>query len=131
MYYLMLIFPFHYFLFAHQSFHLYEYKSLTRTRLIHERISKYMLNTMEIFFCFSIHKKLNKSCFLDKLFLFLKKKIVSLKKSFTLAKRHFLDFSGVYLTKWVDFLAFISRFACDKSDFVEIFFFRTLPPRFF
>ena len=85
----------------------------------------------EIFFCFSIHKKLNKSCSLDKLFLFLKKKIVSLKKSSTLAKRHFLDFSWVFLTKWVDFLTFISRFACDESDFVKIFFFQTLPPRFF
>ena len=36
----------------------------------------------EFFFCFTIHKKLNKSCSLYKLFLFLKKKIVSLKKSF-------------------------------------------------
>ena len=35
----------------------------------------------EFFFCFSIHKKLNKSCSLDKIFLFLKKKIVSLKKT--------------------------------------------------
>ena len=34
---------FHYFLFAHQSFHLYEQKSLTRTRLIHEGIFKCML----------------------------------------------------------------------------------------
>ena len=33
------------------------------------------------FFCYTIHKKLNKSCFLDKIFLFLKKKIVSLKKT--------------------------------------------------
>ena len=31
--------------------------------------------------CFPIHKKLNKSCFLDKIFLFLKKKVVSLKKT--------------------------------------------------
>ena len=35
----------------------------------------------EIFFCFPIHKKLNKSCSLDKNFLFLKKKVVSLKKT--------------------------------------------------
>ena len=35
----------------------------------------------EIFFCFSIHKKLNQSCFLDKIFLFLKKNLVSLKKN--------------------------------------------------
>ena len=35
----------------------------------------------KFFFCFTIHKKLNKSCFLEKLFLFLKKKIVSLKKT--------------------------------------------------
>ena len=35
----------------------------------------------EIFFCFTIHKKLNKSCFLKKNFLFLKKKILSLKKT--------------------------------------------------
>ena len=33
------------------------------------------------FFCFTIHKKLNKSCSLNKIFLFLKKKIVSLKKT--------------------------------------------------
>ena len=31
------------------------------------------------FFCFTIHKKLNKSCFWEKLFLFLKIKIASLK----------------------------------------------------
>ena len=36
---------------------------------------------LRIIFCFTIHKKLNKSCSLDKLFLFLKKKIVSLKKT--------------------------------------------------
>ena len=35
----------------------------------------------EIFFCFPIHKKLNKSCSLNKIFLFLKKKVVSLKKT--------------------------------------------------
>ena len=29
-----------------------------------------------IFFCFAIHKKLNKSCSLDKIFLFLKKKLL-------------------------------------------------------
>ena len=34
----------------------------------------------EIFFCFAIHKKLNKSCSLEKNFLFLKKKVGSLKK---------------------------------------------------
>jgi hypothetical protein len=31
----------------------------------------------------------------------------------------------------VDFLAFISRFACDESDFGKKKFSRTLPPRFF
>ena len=36
----------------------------------------------EIFFCFTIHKKLNKSCSFEKNFLFLKKKFVSLKKKF-------------------------------------------------
>ena len=35
----------------------------------------------EIFFCFTIHKKLNKSCSLKKKILFLKKKILSLKKT--------------------------------------------------
>ena len=35
----------------------------------------------EIFFCFIIPKKLNKSCSLKKNFLFLKKKVVSLKKT--------------------------------------------------
>ena len=35
----------------------------------------------EFFFCFTIHKKLNKSCYLDKKKLFLKKKVVSLKKT--------------------------------------------------
>ena len=34
----------------------------------------------EIIFCFTIHKKLNKSCSLEKIFLFLKKNFVSLKK---------------------------------------------------
>ena len=34
----------------------------------------------EIFFCFTIHKKLNKTCSLDNFFLFLKKKVVSQKK---------------------------------------------------
>ena len=33
-------------------------------------------NRSEIFFCFTIHKKLNKSCSLDKIFLFLKKKLL-------------------------------------------------------
>ena len=63
--------------------------------------------------------------------MFLKKKIVSLKKSSTLAKRHFLDFSWVFLTKWADFLTFISRFACDESDFIEIFFFSDTPSQIF
>ena len=36
---------------------------------------------LRIFFCFTICKKLNKSCSLDKNFLFLKKKVVSLKKT--------------------------------------------------
>ena len=35
----------------------------------------------EIFFCFTIHKKLNKSCSLKNFFLFLKKKIIRLKKT--------------------------------------------------
>ena len=35
----------------------------------------------EIFFCFTILKKLNKSCSLEKNFLFLKKKVGSLKKT--------------------------------------------------
>ena len=36
----------------------------------------------EIFFCLTIHKKLNKSYTLDKIYLFLKKKIVSVKKTY-------------------------------------------------
>ena len=35
----------------------------------------------KICFCFTILKKLNKSCYLDKKNLFLKKKVVSLKKT--------------------------------------------------
>ena len=38
-------------------------------------------NRSEIFFCFTIHKKLNQSCSLKKKILFLKKKILSLKKT--------------------------------------------------
>ena len=38
--------------------------------------------TTKIFFCFIIHKKLNKSCSLKKKFLFLKKKVVILKKNY-------------------------------------------------
>jgi hypothetical protein len=37
--------------------------------------------SIQFFFCFSIHKKLNKSCSLNKIFLFKKKKSVSLKKT--------------------------------------------------
>ena len=37
--------------------------------------------TPKFFFCFTIHKKLNKSCSLKKKILFLKKKILSLKKN--------------------------------------------------
>ena len=37
--------------------------------------------TPKFFFCFTIHKKLNKSCSLEKIFLFLKKKNFSLKKT--------------------------------------------------
>ena len=36
----------------------------------------------KIFFCCTIHKKLNKSCSLKKFFLFLKKNVVSIKKIF-------------------------------------------------
>ena len=53
------------------------------------------------------------------------------KKISTLAKRHFLDFSWVFSGKWVDFLAFISRFACDESDFGHFFFFGQSLPDFF
>ena len=50
---------------------------------------KNFLDRSEIFFCIIIHKKLNKSCSLEKNFLFLKKKIVSLKK--TLKKKYYWD----------------------------------------
>ena len=36
---------------------------------------------LQIYFCFTIHKKLNRSCSLNNFFLFLKKKIVSLNKT--------------------------------------------------
>ena len=42
--------------------------------------NKIFSDCSEIFFCFIIRKKLNKSCSLKKIFLFLKKKVVSLKK---------------------------------------------------
>ena len=35
----------------------------------------------EIFFCSTIHKKLNESCYMDEKFLLLKKSFVSLKKT--------------------------------------------------
>ena len=44
------------------------------------RILKKISNRSEIFFCFTIHKKLNKSCSLEKKLL-LKKKFLSLKKT--------------------------------------------------
>ena len=44
-----------------------------------EKIQK-ISDRSEIFFCFTICKKLNQSCSLEKNFLFLKKKFVSLKK---------------------------------------------------
>ena len=43
--------------------------------------------SLRIFFCLTKHKKLDKSCFLEKFFLFLKKKIVSLKKN---SKKNFV-----------------------------------------
>jgi hypothetical protein len=46
-----------------------------------KKIPKFF-GSLRFFFCFPIHKKLNKSCFLDKIFLFLKKKVVSLKKTY-------------------------------------------------
>ena len=46
-----------------------------------QKIFKNFLIAPKFFFCFPIHKKLNKSCSLDKIFLFLKKKVVSLKKT--------------------------------------------------
>ena len=54
----------------------------------------------EIFFCFPIHKKLNKSCSLKKNFLFLKKKVGSLKKtsfSFFLKRTHIWHFHSCFL----------------------------------
>ena len=42
----------------------------------------------KIFFWFTIHKKLNKSCSLEKIFLFLKKKLLALKK---LWKKNFVS----------------------------------------
>ena len=45
-----------------------------------KKISK-NFGSLRIFFCITIHNKLNKSYSLDKIFLFLKKKVVSLKKN--------------------------------------------------
>ena len=50
-------------------------------KLLSKFSKKIFLDHSEIFFCFPIHKKLNKSCSLNKIFLFLKKKVVSLKKT--------------------------------------------------
>ena len=49
-------------------------------RFLWSKFSK-IFGSLQIFFCFTIHKKLNKSCSLENFFLFLKKKIVSLKKT--------------------------------------------------
>ena len=45
----------------------------------------------KIYFCFTIHKKLNKSCSLKKKILFLKKSFVSLKKTFFVKFSMFLS----------------------------------------
>ena len=41
----------------------------------------FYVNFWNFFFCFTIHKKMNKSCSLNKIFLSLKKKVSSLKKT--------------------------------------------------
>ena len=51
----------------------------SKSRWIEINFQKFWYHS-EIFFCFTIHKKLNKSCSLNKLFLFLKKKCLSKKK---------------------------------------------------
>ena len=45
-----------------------------------EKIQKFS-DRSEMLFCITVHKTLNKSCSLNKIFLFLKKKVVSLKKT--------------------------------------------------
>ena len=55
----------------------------------------FFLDRSEIFFCIVIHKKLNKSCSLNKKFLFLKKKVVSLKKT---------KICRIFKTNWEIFL---------------------------
>ena len=55
-------------------------KKIFFLKLLSKFSKKIFLDHSEIFFCFPIHKKLNKSCSLNKIFLFLKKKVVSLKK---------------------------------------------------
>ena len=50
-------------------------------KLLSKFSKKFFLDRSEIFFCIIIHKKLKKSCSLENLFLFLKKKVGSLKKT--------------------------------------------------
>ena len=59
-----------------------------------KKIPKFF-GSLWIFFCFPIHKKMNKSGSLDKNFLFLKKKIVSLKKN---------KICRIFKTNWEFFL---------------------------
>ena len=49
--------------------------------ILQKKIFQNFSDRSEIIFCFPIHKKLNKSWSLNKIFLFLKKKVVSLKKT--------------------------------------------------
>ena len=69
-------------------------------KLLSKFSKKIFLDHSEIFFCFTIHKKLNKSCSLEKNFLFLKKKVGSLKKNFFfffLKRTHIWHFNSCFL----------------------------------
>ena len=48
----------------------------TFVQLLYRKRKRFQNDPKKFFFCFTIQKKLNKSCFLDKFFLFLKKKLV-------------------------------------------------------
>ena len=57
------------------------WKKKENLKLLRKFSKKNFFGSLQIFFCFTIHKKLNKSCFLDKFFLFLKKKVGSPKNT--------------------------------------------------
>ena len=63
------------------SFCSWKKKIVSLKKILKKKILQKFSDRFEFFFCFAIHKKWNKSCSLDKFFLFLKKKVVSLKKT--------------------------------------------------